>query len=128
MTIQRAQPLVVQVYEHLRSAILTGELEPGEKINETQLAAQLKVSRSPVREAIRLLTTEQLLVEKDGMIQVFKPSLDDFLELYEVRLTIEPAVAAKAAACETNQAVIAVLAKISRIHAPVWKGKRSKVV
>ncbi|GEO24448.1 GntR family transcriptional regulator [Alicyclobacillus acidoterrestris] len=95
--IQRALPLVNQVYEHLRAAILSGELRPGEKIVETKLAAELAVSRSPVREAMRLLTNEQLLVEQGGALHVFLPTIDDFHELSDLRLAIEPAAAALAA-------------------------------
>lgn len=81
----------------MRDAILTGKLTAGEKIVETKLAADLQVSRSPVREAIRLLTMEQLLVEQDGMICVFQPSIHDFNEIYELRLAVEPAAARRAA-------------------------------
>lgn len=95
--IQRAEPLVNQVYKYLRDEILTGGLAAGEKIIETRLAVDLKVSRSPVREAIRLLTMEQLLIERDGDIRVFEPTFQDYFELYDVRLALEPAVARQAA-------------------------------
>lgn len=95
--IQRALPLVNQVYEHLRGAILSGVLKPGEKIVETKLAGELEVSRSPVREAIRLLENEQLLVEQDGNIKVFVPTVQDFQEISALRLAVEPAAAAMAA-------------------------------
>ncbi|MCL6454326.1 MAG: GntR family transcriptional regulator [Alicyclobacillus sp.] len=95
--IQRAQPLVTQVYQYLRDSILTGQIAAGEKIVETRLAADLQVSRSPVREAIRLLLKDQLLTEQDGAICVFQPSLEDYFELYDLRLALEPAAARKAA-------------------------------
>ncbi|MCL6632629.1 MAG: GntR family transcriptional regulator [Alicyclobacillus herbarius] len=95
--IQRGEPLVNQVYRYLRDGILTGEFPAGEKIVETRLAMNLKVSRSPVREAIRLLIMEQLLVEKDGDIRVFEPTLKDYFELYDLRLALEPVVARQAA-------------------------------
>ncbi|GMA65238.1 GntR family transcriptional regulator [Alicyclobacillus fastidiosus] len=95
--IQRAVPLVNQVYEHLRGAILSGTLKPGEKIVETKLAGELQVSRSPVREAIRLLANEQLLKEQNGNISVFVPTIHDFQEISALRLAVEPAAAAMAA-------------------------------
>ncbi|MFW5994144.1 MAG: GntR family transcriptional regulator, partial [Halanaerobiaceae bacterium] len=49
------KPLRMQVYEVLREAILTGKLDPGEKIIEVKIAEKLNVSRTPVREAIRML-------------------------------------------------------------------------
>ena len=51
-------PLRVQVAERLRSAIVTGKLRPGEPLTETALAAQLNVSRAPVREAIQDLEND----------------------------------------------------------------------
>jgi len=95
--IQRGELLVNQVYKYVRDSILTGKYTAGEKIIETRLAAELQVSRSPVREAIRLLTTEQLLHEQDGSIVVFQPSIEDFYELYELRLALEPVLVRKAA-------------------------------
>lgn len=50
-----------QVYESLREAIVTLTLEPGQMIYENELSAELGVSRTPVREAIRLLVSEELL-------------------------------------------------------------------
>lgn len=94
--IQRAVPLVLQVYEYLKEAILSGKFEPNERIVETKLAADLKVSRSPVREAIRLLIGNQLLFEDDTCIRVFQPTVQDFFDIYDLRLAIEP-IAAKSA-------------------------------
>jgi DNA-binding GntR family transcriptional regulator len=50
-----------QVYETIRESIVSLRLEPGSMIYENELAEQLQVSRTPVREAIRLLVSEQLL-------------------------------------------------------------------
>ncbi|QSO50701.1 GntR family transcriptional regulator [Alicyclobacillus curvatus] len=95
--IQRAEPLSEQVYRYVREAILSGQLAPGEKIVETKLANELQVSRSPVREAMQLLYTEQLVVEQDGAMCVFQPSTGDLYDLYDLRLAVEPAATRKAA-------------------------------
>lgn len=55
-------PLRDVVFRTLREAILTGELKPGERLMEMQLAAKLGVSRTPIREAIRMLQQEGLAV------------------------------------------------------------------
>lgn len=55
-------PLRDVVFQTLRQAILKGELEPGERLMEIQLAERLGVSRTPVREAIRKLELEGLVV------------------------------------------------------------------
>lgn len=55
-------PLRDVVFNTLREAILKGELKPGERLMELQLAAKLGVSRTPIREAIRMLQQEGLAV------------------------------------------------------------------
>src|SRR5450759_1094308 len=54
-------PLRVQVYQALRNAITTGKLKPGERIVEDRICAELGVSRSPLREALRRLEGEGLV-------------------------------------------------------------------
>ncbi|MCL6600000.1 MAG: GntR family transcriptional regulator [Alicyclobacillus macrosporangiidus] len=100
--IVRSEPLAQQVYKVLRDGILNGRFQPGEKLVETKLAAELKTSRSPVREALRQLCTEQLACQVDGAIRVFNPSYEDYLELYELRLTIESMAARLAASRMTE--------------------------
>lgn len=95
--IVRAEPLNQQVYKVIKEAILTGKMKPGEKIVETKLAEQLHTSRSPVREALRLLTAEQLVFDDNGAIQVFQPSFADFQQLYELRIAVESGAAELAA-------------------------------
>ena len=55
-------PLRDVVFNTLRDAILKGELEPGERLMEIQLAERLGVSRTPIREAIRKLELEGLVL------------------------------------------------------------------
>lgn len=95
--IQRSEPLVKQVYRYLYHAILSGEFHPNDKVVETHIAEKLHVSRSPVREAIRLLIQRELLVEDVDGVRVFQPTYRDFAELYEMRLALEPSAAARAA-------------------------------
>lgn len=62
MHINEYLPLRDVVFYTLRQAILKGELEPGERLMEMQLAEQLGVSRTPIREAIRKLELEGLVL------------------------------------------------------------------
>ncbi|MCY0893642.1 MAG: GntR family transcriptional regulator [Acidibacillus sp.] len=91
--ITRSEPLTKQVYRAIKNAILSGELLPGERVVESRWSSQLKVSRSPVREAIRMLTAEYFLTDHEGVIEVYQPTLPDLEKLYEVRLAIEPMAA-----------------------------------
>ncbi|TNM71125.1 GntR family transcriptional regulator [Deinococcus radiopugnans ATCC 19172] len=86
------------VRDQLRSAILAGELAPGSRLSVPELARQLGVSRSPVREAVLLLVGEGLAVEQSRRgVEVARLELSDVLELYELRIALE-SVAARSAA------------------------------
>lgn len=68
LAVQRIQPAYHQVADQLRSLILGGELAPGFRLpNETDLSAQFGVSRSTVREALRVLSSQGLLVTARGV-------------------------------------------------------------
>ncbi|MBD5457932.1 MAG: GntR family transcriptional regulator, partial [Lachnospiraceae bacterium] len=73
------------VFNTLRKAILTGELKPGERLLEIHLANQLGVSRTPIREAIRKLELEGLviMIPRRGaeVAQITEKSLRDVLEV-----------------------------------------------
>jgi len=78
-------PLRDVVIQTLRQAILTGELAPGERLLEIQLADKLGVSRTPVREAIRELAQEGLvtMIPRRGAVvaQITEKSMNDVLEI-----------------------------------------------
>lgn len=57
-----------QVYQSIKTAIITLELEPGQKIRDQDLAAKFNVSRTPVREALRRLEDEELVVSTPGSV------------------------------------------------------------
>ena len=57
----RKRPLRDQIYELVRNLILTGKIGPGDVVDEKLIAAQLKVSRTPVREAVKKLSDEHLI-------------------------------------------------------------------
>lgn len=83
-------PLRDVVFNTLRDAILTGKLVPGERLMENQLADKLGVSRTPVREALRMLELENLveLVPRKGA-QVLDMSEKDITNILEVRSALE---------------------------------------
>ncbi len=83
-------PLRDVVFNTLRDAILTGKLLPGERLMENQLADKLGVSRTPVREALRMLELENLveLVPRKGA-QVLDMSEKDIVDILEVRSALE---------------------------------------
>lgn len=78
-----------QVYEIVKQQILSGQLLSGQRINENGLAQSLGVSRSPVREAMRMLEQDQLVVSTPGGLIVNPLDPDTILEIYECRMLLE---------------------------------------
>lgn len=92
------QPVRREVYHALREAILTGKLKPGERMVERNLARQLGVSRTPVREAIRKLELEGLVehIPRRGVV-VARISKKEAWEIYSIRAVLEGLAARLAA-------------------------------
>ncbi|WP_042277262.1 GntR family transcriptional regulator [[Clostridium] dakarense] len=114
LNLDEYKPLRDVVFENLREAILEGKLKPGQRLMEVQLAEQLGVSRTPVREAIRKLELEGLVVmlPRKGAY-VANMSLKDIIDVLEIRASLE-GLAASLAAERINPDDIKKLEKISK--------------
>lgn len=90
VTMNEYLPLRDVVFNTLRQAILRGELKPGERLMEIQLAQRLGVSRTPVREAIRKLELEGLvlMIPRRGA-EVAEITRQDLEDVLEVRAALE---------------------------------------
>lgn len=87
---RKPMTLSVEIARHLRESIMRGELAAGEKINETRITRELSLSRSPVREALRILEAEGLVtLEPRRGAHVRPVSEADLEEIFDVRLMIE---------------------------------------
>ncbi len=84
-------------YLELKKALNKGRFEPGEYMREEAIAEWLKVSRTPVREALRRLASDNLLVTTNRGLAVPQLSQDQVFELYAMREVLEGAAAALAA-------------------------------
>ena len=103
-TIQKeTNSLTERVYRELRSAIITGKIGGGTRLVESSLAADMKVSRTPVREALHTLSLEGLLysIPRAGYI-VEEMSDYDVQDLFTTRMTIE-----QIAACQAMERITA---------------------
>ena len=78
------------VVQYLRDHIITGEIGPGERLNELELSSRLGISRPPLREAFRVLENEYLVesIPRKGSY-VTKVSIGDCREMYKAREIIE---------------------------------------
>jgi len=98
------KPLREVVFETMREAIIKGSLAPGERLMEVQLAEELGVSRTPVREAIRKLELEGLvaMIPRKGAY-VADYSIKDITEVFEIRAALESFAAGLACERATEQ-------------------------
>lgn len=89
-----------QAYDFVRDQIINLGLKPGEYVTDAQIAGQLKISRTPVREAFQRLEKEGLLVnEARKGWQVYSLTLEDIYEIFELKSAIEGMMVRKAADC-----------------------------
>jgi phosphonate utilization transcriptional regulator len=110
----RSHSLTTLVQRELERRILEGELAPGDKLNEGEMAARFGVSRGPVREAFRALESAGLLrVEKNRGVYVRRVSVDEADEIYEVRAGLDELIG-RLAAERITPAQIAVLRALLR--------------
>ena len=105
-------PLRDVVYNTLREAILKGELKPGERLMELQLASKLGVSRTPIREAIRMLQLEgrAVTIPRKGA-EVAKMTVKDMEDVLEVREALDE-LAAKIACNKITEEQLQTLSKV----------------
>lgn len=95
--LKRSQSLHEQAHQAIRSAILAGELLPGQRLVETELAEKLQVSRTPIREAVRQLQNEDLITpDANGVLRVATFTVEDALQLYDCRIALEQLSVAEA--------------------------------
>lgn len=116
--------LVDRVVEIVRERIGRGEMVPGETVRIEQLARELGISRTPVREAISKLEALGLLVRRTGYAAtVFMPNRTEVIEYYEMRRALEP-LAARLALPEVTAAQENRLRRLAdamdTLEAPNW--------
>lgn len=112
--IQNHKPLREMVYDELKMQILTGAIVPGTRMMEVELAEQMGVSRTPIREAIRKLEKEGLVtIEPRRGAYASMISADDMVEVLVVRQNLE-GLAAYLAATNMSEEQISELKTIAK--------------
>jgi DNA-binding GntR family transcriptional regulator len=100
-------------YERIRSLVLSGDLAPGTRLGQVELAGRLGISRTPVREALRRLGGEGLVEGHSNRgFRVADLGLDAVLRRLEVRAILEPGITRLAAGRRTQQ-------HVERLHASI---------
>jgi DNA-binding GntR family transcriptional regulator len=83
-------PVRERAYEHLKTSILSGRFNPGERLTEEHLAKELGISRTPIREALHKLESEGLIkpLPTRGFV-ASRDSKEEVEELFEIRAVLE---------------------------------------
>jgi len=118
LAIVRQESLTSLVQREIERRIVAGELSPGAKLNEADLAAAMGISRGPVREAFRALEQAGLVqTEKNRGVFVRLVSLEEANEIYEVRAALESQIGRLAAERAKPAQLERMRAVVKRMHA-----------
>jgi DNA-binding GntR family transcriptional regulator len=100
-------PAIEELVSTLRRQILSGDAGPGTPLNQNELATRFRLNRSQVREALTALAEERLVRMRPYATAVVAPfSLDEFQELHEIRIALEPMLSRLALPAVTRQHVL----------------------
>ncbi|WP_241209835.1 GntR family transcriptional regulator [Bacillus atrophaeus] len=124
--LEKPKPFYEQSYHAIKRMIFEGKLKPGERIVEAKMAKELGVSKSPLREAIRVLEKEGLVVI-DTRVMVYKPTIKDVEEIYFCRMALESFAAGlttRIASAEELENIENILQKNRRSDSPINGTKR----
>ena len=97
--------LADQVFEALETDILSGVYERGEILTESRLSEKMAVSRTPIREALKRLTTEHIIEMTPRGARVIGILPEDIADIYDIRLKIEGMAVAKATRAMSDEAI-----------------------
>lgn len=127
--IVRRETLKEQVYKYLKNEIIIGELKPGERLIEEKISEQLNVSRSPIREAVRMLEKDGLLnIQQTGGVTVVNPTVEDYRYLFETRVEMESVAAYYAAIRRTDNELKVIKKTIDMMEIEVATGEINEIL
>lgn len=93
----------MDAYEYIKDAIIEGKFEPGMRLAEESLAKELNLSRTPIREAIKHLEVEGLVVPLKRGVSVRQFTNEDIRQIYDLRTLLEGYAASQAAIYRTRE-------------------------
>lgn len=93
-----------QAYDFVKARIMNLDLKPGQYITDSQIADELSISRTPVRDALRLLEHEGFLVSKARRgWKVYSLLLEDIHEIFDIKVVLEGMITRRAAECDDEE-------------------------
>lgn len=127
--IQGHRPLSEVVYDELKKNILTGEITPGTRLMEVEMAEEMGVSRTPVREAIHKLEKEGLVnIEPRKGSYVSGISLKEMVDTLVVREVLESLAAELAAANQDKEGICRLEKMTSEYRDAIIEGDMEKII
>jgi len=123
------KPLREVIFNTIREAIILGELKPGERLMEVQLAEKMGVSRTPVREAIRKLELEGLveMLPRKGA-HVADLSVKDIMDVLEIRATLDGLASSLSASRITEEEIKELRHLLQQFENYIEKGSTQGVI
>ncbi|HYG44193.1 MAG TPA: GntR family transcriptional regulator [Bordetella sp.] len=113
--------LTGQIYRTLRDRLMSGRFQPGQRLKIGELAADLGVSETPVREAILLLTNDGAIEMKAGYYFLTRRlSLAEYMEIRRLRLMLEPVAAVEALPHIDDKFI----AELEHIHTTLFRAEK----
>ncbi|WP_336366684.1 GntR family transcriptional regulator [Marinobacter sp. C2H3] len=123
-TTLQSQTRADEAFDCLQTAIVTGELAPGEKIGELELCTRFQLTRGPLREALGRLESRGLLVRRPHAgVKVVSVSAPELLELYRIREVMEGLAARQAAERMTDDEIAGLQATLDSHEAMIEKAQ-----
>lgn len=140
------RPDADSIYEELRAEISSGELPAGTPVREVALANRFGISRTPVREALRRLQHDRLLVPGTRGLQVRVVDPQEVVQVYDMRILLEAQAAREAARARTAADLVLIEGLLARdrslvdpvdqvraqtntdFHAAVWQATHNRVL
>ncbi|MYL71673.1 FCD domain-containing protein [Halobacillus litoralis] len=93
----------MEAYERIKKSIIEGAYAPGTRLTEENLAKELQISRTPIREAIKRLETERLISPLKRGVIVSEFNTEDIRQIYNLRALLEGYAAAEAAVNRSDE-------------------------
>ncbi|WP_408010175.1 GntR family transcriptional regulator [Pseudalkalibacillus sp. A8] len=121
-------PYYEQFYQMIKQMIFDGKYKPGERINETQLAKEFNVSKSPIREAVRILEKEGLLEVVNSKVVVYNPTLKDIKDIYYCRKALESFAVSQTTRIAADSEIEEIENTLLETEKAIKDGKESKVI
>lgn len=115
LTQRRAPRFREAAYAAIKEAILSGQIEAGAPLVEEKIAAELGISRTPVREALAILEHEGLLAPRGGRgLFIRELNREEFLDMFGANEVVEPYLARRAAVRATERDIAGIQSAIDR--------------